>query len=257
MDEAKRELLRWAGEIEGRTTADWENLPDLGLYMDQVVTYVERQLAAVWRVEREKPLTPAMVNNYANGQLLPRADAQKKYSRDHLAMLLVLCTLKPVMPIADIGRLLAGAQDEGGMDGAYRTFRETLARAMGEVAGDVRAALDGLPEGPDGEAAMRRMALGLAVEANARSLAAERILGLLAEAEAREKAAKEQAERDRAEREKAEKAERERVEKERAEREKVEKAAREKAEKAERERAEKEKSEKEKAKDRDKEKGAT
>jgi hypothetical protein len=181
MDDAREELLHWASEVEGRTTADWENLPDIGLYMDQVVTYVERQLAAVWRLEREKPLTPAMVNNYANGQLLPRADSQKKYSRDHLAMLLILCTLKPVMPISDIARLLSGYRQGGDMDGFYRIFRETQARAMTETTSKLREALGEVPEGGEGETALRKLALGLAVEANTRSLAAERILSLLAE----------------------------------------------------------------------------
>ncbi len=218
MEDVRKELLRWAGEVEGRSTADWENLPDIGLYMDQVVTYVERQLAAVWRLEREKPLTPAMVNNYANGQMLPRADAQKKYSRDHLAMLLILCTLKPVMPIADIGRLLSGYRSEGDMDGFYRNFRETQSRAMAGISTALRDALEGVPEGPEGETAMRMLALGLAVEANTRSLASERILQLLAEqATATAAAAKAPGERSEKAEQKAEKAER-------AEKEKAEKA---------------------------------
>ena len=179
MDDVRNELLRWAGEVEGRSTTDWENLPDIGLYMDQVVTYVERQLASVWHLEREKPLTPAMVNNYANGQLLPRADA-KKYSREHLAMLLILCTLKPVMPISDIARLLSGYRQGADTDGFYRIFRETQARAMTETAGTLREALKDVPEGTEGETALRKLALGLAVEAHTRGLAAERILSLLA-----------------------------------------------------------------------------
>jgi hypothetical protein len=230
MEDVRKELLRWAGEVEGRSTADWENLPDIGLYMDQVVTYVERQLAAVWRLDREKPLTPAMVNNYANGQMLPRADSQKKYSRDHLAMLLVLCTLKPVMPIAEIGRLLSGYRNEGDMDGFYRSFRETQARAMAGISTALRDALEGVPEGPEGENALRMLALGLAVEANTRSLASERILQLLAEQSAAAAVeAKAQAERDKVEREKTEKADRERAEKA----EKAERTERERAEKAE------------------------
>jgi DNA-binding transcriptional MerR regulator len=185
MDDMRTELLRWASEVEGRSTADWENLPDIGLYMDQVVTYVERQLAAVWRMEREKPLTPAMVNNYANGQLLPRAE-QKKYSREHLAMLLILCVLKPVMPIGDIARLLSGYPQGTDTGGFYRTFRETQSRAMSETAETLRAAMDSVPDEAVQETGLRRLALELAVEAQARSLAAERILSLLADSSRRE-----------------------------------------------------------------------
>ena len=81
---------------------DWERLPDLGLYMDQVVTLIERVF--------ETPLpkgetTRSMVNNYVKSGLVPRP-VGKKYDRDHLARLLMVCVLKQALSMEGIGKLL-------------------------------------------------------------------------------------------------------------------------------------------------------
>ena len=67
----------------------WEQLPDFGLYMDQVMTYAEKCFAGVAEAE-QKLMTPAMMNNYVKGGLVDRP-VGKKYSRDSLAQLLMLC----------------------------------------------------------------------------------------------------------------------------------------------------------------------
>ena len=58
----------------------WEQLPDFGLYMDQVMTYAEKCFAGVAEAE-QKLMTPAMMNNYVKGGLVDRP-VGKKYSRD-------------------------------------------------------------------------------------------------------------------------------------------------------------------------------
>ena len=61
----------------------WDQLPDFSLYMDQVLSYMDRQ---VIRFDEDDGLTAAMVNNYTKSGLVPRAEG-KKYNRDHLAYL--------------------------------------------------------------------------------------------------------------------------------------------------------------------------
>ena len=56
---------------------DWDSLPDLSLYMDQVVGYMARQLIGC---DPEDKLTSAMVNNYIKDGHLPRAEG-KRYSK--------------------------------------------------------------------------------------------------------------------------------------------------------------------------------
>jgi hypothetical protein len=75
----------------------WDALPDLGLYMDQVVTFLERQLSPLHPAGvKDKIITPAMINNYVKMQVIPRP-VNKKYERGHLAALLMLCLLKVIV----------------------------------------------------------------------------------------------------------------------------------------------------------------
>ena len=93
-----------------RTLPRWEELPDLELYLDQVIALMERYLGA--SAASGKPLTSSMVNNYVKTGLLP-APVKKRYARKHLAYLLVICALKPVLPLSAIQKLLsADATDE-------------------------------------------------------------------------------------------------------------------------------------------------
>ena len=80
----------------------WDQLPDFSLYMDQVLSYMDRQ---VIRFDEDDGLTAAMVNNYTKSGLVPRAEG-KKYNRDHLAYLTAICILKQVMPAKDMALLL-------------------------------------------------------------------------------------------------------------------------------------------------------
>ena len=59
----------------------WDQLPDFALYMDQVLSYMDRQ---VIRFDEGDTLTAAMINNYTKSGLVPRAEG-KKYNREHLA----------------------------------------------------------------------------------------------------------------------------------------------------------------------------
>ena len=73
---------------------EWEQLPDFALYMDQVLSYMDRQFI---RFDEDDTLTAAMVNNYTKSGLVPRAEG-KKYSREHLAYLTAICILKLRLP---------------------------------------------------------------------------------------------------------------------------------------------------------------
>ncbi|MPM27214.1 hypothetical protein SDC9_73724 [bioreactor metagenome] len=106
---------------------DWDQLPDFSLYMDQVLSYMDRQ---VLRFDGDDGLTAAMVNNYTKGGLLPRADG-KKYSREHLAYLTVICVLKQVLSTRDMHLLLdQELKDSGSVEAGYQTFCRSLDGSM-------------------------------------------------------------------------------------------------------------------------------
>ena len=102
----------------------WEQLPDFGLYMDQVMTYAEKCFAGVAEAE-QKLMTPAMMNNYVKGGLVDRP-VGKKYSRDSLAQLLMLCLLKSTTSMDTLKTLLHPADST--TQELYASFRQAQER---------------------------------------------------------------------------------------------------------------------------------
>ena len=82
-----------------------EDLPNIDLYMDQVTTFMEDQLASTKRYEEDKILTKTMINNYAKNKLLPPPE-KKRYSKEHLLMLIFIYYFKNILSISDIHTLM-------------------------------------------------------------------------------------------------------------------------------------------------------
>lgn len=88
-----------------------ESLPDIDLYMDQVTTFMNSELASTKRHEEDKVLTKTMINNYAKNKLLPPPD-KKKYSKEHILSLLFIYYFKGVLSISDIQSILNPITDQ-------------------------------------------------------------------------------------------------------------------------------------------------
>lgn len=83
-----------------------EDLPNIDLYMDQVTTFMESQLASTKRYPDDKILTKTMINNYAKNNLLPSPE-KKRYSKEHLLLLIFIYYFKNILSISDIQTLLS------------------------------------------------------------------------------------------------------------------------------------------------------
>lgn len=81
-----------------------EDIPNIDLYMDQVTTFMEAQLAHSKRYEDDKILTKTMINNYAKNNLLP-PPVKKKYSKEHMLMLIFIYYFKSLLSFRDIEEL--------------------------------------------------------------------------------------------------------------------------------------------------------
>lgn len=81
-----------------------EDIPNIDLYMDQVTTFMEEQLAATKRYGDDKILTKTMINNYAKNRLLPSPE-KKRYSKEHVLMLIFIYYFKNILSINDIQTL--------------------------------------------------------------------------------------------------------------------------------------------------------
>ncbi len=175
---AQDALESFLSALESSKPPEWDALPDIGLYMDQVINYLERQIGSLFPPNKEGAITSSMINNYVKAHIIPRAQS-KKYSQEHIALLLAAFVLKKALTTQDMGVLLAKGEDSA-IDDPYRSFYEhyrgTLLECGKTVAQEIRANLEEEPFGGD---SLRPLALKLAVETSIRSLAAEMLLTLL------------------------------------------------------------------------------
>lgn len=106
----------------------WEELPDIDLYMDQVLSLLDRYLSPIG----VKTVTAAMINNYVKLNLIPKPIG-KRYSRMHVAYIFAIAVLKDVFEIAQIQ---AGVMTEIrllGLKNAYNLFTQEIESAVSLV----------------------------------------------------------------------------------------------------------------------------
>ncbi len=161
------ELAELKRRLEAERPADWDALPDIALYMDQVVSYLPRQQI---RFDDREAMTSAMVNNYIKDGLLPRAEG-KRYNRTHLAYLTAIGDLKQVLSVKDMATLIPAGNQDRSPEVVYAAFLEELDTALRDTAAK-------LPEDMD-KKALPRLALALALRSYADRLACQRIIELL------------------------------------------------------------------------------
>lgn len=85
-------------------------LPNIDLYMDQVTTFMDEHLESSKRYSDDKLLTKTMINNYTKNNLLPSPD-KKKYSQDHMYLLLFIYYLKNILSINDTKSIVSPLTD--------------------------------------------------------------------------------------------------------------------------------------------------
>ena len=103
-----------------------EDIPSIELYMDQVTTFMDKELANTKRFESDKTLTKTMINNYTKNNLL-HPPVKKKYSKEHLFLLIYIYYFKNSLSITDIQSILKPmldryAKDTDTMDDIYKTI---------------------------------------------------------------------------------------------------------------------------------------
>ena len=128
----QKEELRGILERSADRDIPEEAIPSLELYMDQIITLVERELSPARREEGERLLTKTMVNNYTKEGLVKRIKG-KKYSREHIRMLLLVYQLKQSLAIQDVKKFLDGMEEnltnpqgEYDSEGTERLYRDYL-----------------------------------------------------------------------------------------------------------------------------------
>lgn len=109
----------------------YDELPPIDLYMDQIVSYLEDTLGPLYQ-PGEKIITRSMVNNYVKQGIIASASG-KKYTRSHIAYLIVICTLKQTFTISEIDRLIRAQAASFEMHLAYDYYCDTFETTLHEL----------------------------------------------------------------------------------------------------------------------------
>ena len=122
--EINNSVAAWSAGLAAQRLPRWDELPDIDLYLDQVLTLLDKYLGPFLPENGGHALTASMINNYVKLRIVP-APVKKRYGRVQLAYLLVIGLLKQVLPIPDVKTLLEsqfeGAQEQ--TDGGEETVR--------------------------------------------------------------------------------------------------------------------------------------
>ena len=91
-------------------TFNIDDIPNIDLYMDQVTTYFNDKFANTKRHEDDKLMTKTMINNYVKSRLLPSPE-KKKYTKDHMMVLIMIYFFKNIISINDVNKLITPLLD--------------------------------------------------------------------------------------------------------------------------------------------------
>ena len=106
----------------------WNELPNIDLYMDQVLNYIENSLKDYIKSD-EKFITKTMINNYVKQGII-EPPINKKYNRLHIAELFVICILKQVYSISEVKELISLALKTNSAEKSYDRFCDYLTEAL-------------------------------------------------------------------------------------------------------------------------------
>ncbi len=165
-------LLRWERFLQEYRLPAWEELPRLELYMDQVVSLLKEYLAYLAAPE-ENFITPMMINSYVKQKCIP-PPVKKRYSRQHLACLIMLCIFKQTLSVADAAELLPrGGEEE--VQRAYGRFVELHGMLGPGFTQYIRAGAGAVLDGVGGEEAVSDLRVQAAVTATHAKLLAVKL----------------------------------------------------------------------------------
>ncbi len=141
-DDLMNSVIASLGRID---TISLDEMPNIDLYMDQLTTFMDERLKKTTRhPESDKILTKTMINNYAKNDLLP-PPIRKKYSKDHLILLIFIYYLKNILSINDIQTLLEPlkarfhvSDDELNLSRIYETSYELQIEELEPVIEDLK-----------------------------------------------------------------------------------------------------------------------
>ena len=121
----------WTKNVRAYHLPKWEELPELSLYLDQVLEYIHSILSPIFiqSTDKESFLTAAMINNYVKHRLIP-APIKKRYHRTHIAFIISMTILKQVTNLNNVSQGTKALTKKLGKEKAYDTFVSYLEKGL-------------------------------------------------------------------------------------------------------------------------------
>lgn len=107
----------------------YHEIPTIHLYMDQVLSLLHTYLDILEVNENEKFITSNMINNYVKQKILPKP-IKKKYTREHIVFLIIICLLKQILSIQEIKDLVSTLKFTSNIEETYNYFCHQLERTI-------------------------------------------------------------------------------------------------------------------------------
>ena len=175
------------GVLEKRTAVDYDQIPDIELYMDQMTTFINDRLSGYKRNKDDKLLTKTMINNYTKDNMLP-PPKKKKYNKEQAALLMIIYHFKSEVTINDISAIFDYMESQAiSVESLYRFFVGCMEQEINNFGGNVNDIIDKADEitkkhtskVASDKTLILAVITSLIVEANSRKLLAERLIDCL------------------------------------------------------------------------------
>ena len=176
MKDINNSLKIWLDELNNYELTSYEKLPDIDLYMDQMITYLERNLNTFALSTLDKQITSSMINNYVKADCIPNP-VLKKYNKEHIALILQICLLKRAINISDIKQILDSNYLNTDFSQTYNDFVNKSNEILHKTSQETKEKLEGIETNNHDE--LLKLALELSLVANANIIVAKRILSYI------------------------------------------------------------------------------
>lgn len=172
-------LQRWEKYLRGFALPEWDELPAFELYMDQVIVLLTRYLDyLLYDASTDTVITASTINNYVRMKIMP-PPVKKRYSRLHLAYLIIICIMKQSLNIAYVQKMIPIGIAEEEVKRIYNEFvdkyKHTCSRFIEQISNESAAVLRKDEASAED---VSNLVVELAVSANLFKLVTEKIINL-------------------------------------------------------------------------------